>query len=58
LLIATGHHRNGILLAPVTAMAIEELVTSGTNTGLAQPFGLDRFQMRQLSHLRSVGAPR
>ena len=58
LLIATGHHRNGILLAPVTAMAIEELVTSGTNTGLAQPFGLDRFQKRQPSHLRSVGASR
>jgi len=29
LLIATGHHRNGILLAPGTAAAIEEMVTTG-----------------------------
>ena len=40
LLIATGHHRNGILLAPVTAAAIEQLVTTGSMCGAAQLFGL------------------
>ena len=44
LVIATGHHRNGILLAPMTAKAIEELVTAGSMTGAARLFGLDRFQ--------------
>ena len=47
LLIATGHHRNGILLAPVTAAAIEELVMAGAMTGAARPFGLDRFQAKE-----------
>lgn len=46
LLIATGHHRNGILLAPITAKAIEELVTTGSMLGAAGLFGLDRFRTR------------
>lgn len=41
--LATGHHRNGILLAPITAQTIHELVVSGTITGAAQHFGLARF---------------
>jgi len=43
LVLATGHHRNGILLAPVTAQAIHDLVTAGEMTGAAARFGLDRF---------------
>ena len=43
LVLATGHHRNGILLAPVTAHAIHDLVTAGAMTGAASHFGLDRF---------------
>jgi glycine oxidase len=43
LLIATGHHRNGVLLAPVTAKAVEELVTRGEASGAAAGFVLDRF---------------
>jgi glycine oxidase len=51
LVLATGHHRNGILLAPGTARAIGDLVTTGTMTGVAARFGLDRFASpRALPH--------
>jgi glycine oxidase len=43
LMIATGHHRNGVLLAPVTARAMAELVIGGRLPKLAAPFGLGRF---------------
>jgi glycine oxidase len=43
LVLATGHHRNGYLLAPATASAIEALIADGALPVLAQPFGLDRF---------------
>jgi len=56
LLIATGHHRNGILLAPVTAAALEELVTAGSMTGAAPLFGLDRFQDVQPGQALAAGA--
>jgi glycine oxidase len=38
LVVATGHYRNGILLAPITADAVAELLTSGS-----VPAGFDRF---------------
>jgi glycine oxidase len=41
--VATGHYRNGILLTPVTADAVADLVTSGTIPEAAAPFGLERF---------------
>ncbi len=44
LAFAAGHHRNGYLLAPVTARAIEDLVTGGAVTGAAAGFGIDRFR--------------
>jgi glycine oxidase len=43
LAIATGHHRNGYLLAPATALAIEALIADGALPAVAQAFGLDRF---------------
>jgi glycine oxidase len=43
LVLATGHHRNGYLLAPVTAFAIESLIADGALPAVARPFGLDRF---------------
>jgi glycine oxidase len=43
LVLATGHHRNGYLLAPVTAFAVEALIVAGALPAVAQPFGLDRF---------------
>ena len=46
LLLATGHHRNGILLAPATAAALEELVVNGAMSGSASRFGLARFAKR------------
>jgi len=43
LAIATGHHRNGYLLAPVTAFAIEALIADGAMPAVAQAFAFDRF---------------
>ena len=43
LVYATGHHRNGIVLAPITAEAIARLVLDGTMDPVIAPFGLDRF---------------
>ena len=43
LVIATGHHRNGILLAPSTAKAISDLVLDGAMQGPAASFTLARF---------------
>jgi glycine oxidase len=43
LVYATGHHRNGILLAPVTADTIARLVLDGTLDPAIRPFGIERF---------------
>ncbi|MFE1602770.1 glycine oxidase ThiO [Methylobacterium sp. ID0610] len=43
LVLAVGHHRNGYLLAPVTAAAIRDLVRGGALPATATPFGLGRF---------------
>ncbi|HEX5495449.1 MAG TPA: glycine oxidase ThiO [Mycobacteriales bacterium] len=43
LVLATGHHRNGILLTSVTAEVITELLVTGRLPELAAPFTLDRF---------------
>jgi len=43
LVLATGHHRNGILLAPITADAIADLVLTGRVDPHIAPFGADRF---------------
>ncbi|HET9903219.1 MAG TPA: glycine oxidase ThiO [Xanthobacteraceae bacterium] len=43
LFYATGHHRNGILLAPVTAESIARLVSDGTLDPDIEPFGIGRF---------------
>ncbi len=43
LILATGHHRNGILLAPITADAISRLAMSGETDPSIAPFALDRF---------------
>lgn len=43
LIVATGHHRNGYLLAPVTADAIAALIESGDWPAHARGFGLSRF---------------
>jgi len=43
LVYATGHHRNGILLTPITADAIARLVLDGEADPVIRPFGLERF---------------
>jgi glycine oxidase len=43
LIVATGHYRNGMLLAPVTADAIAELLDTGRVPELIAPFSPDRF---------------
>jgi glycine oxidase len=45
LVYATGHHRNGILLAPVTADAIARLVLEGEMELAIRPFGVERFAL-------------
>lgn len=42
--VATGHHRNGVLLAPVTADAVTAAVCDGSWPDLTAPFRLDRFE--------------
>ena len=43
LVIATGHHRNGVLLAPVTADGVVELLETGTTPTAWKPFDPLRF---------------
>jgi glycine oxidase len=43
LVYATGHYRNGILLAPLTGELIAELILTGTSPELLRPFGVARF---------------
>ena len=43
LVLACGHYRNGVLLTPVTADAVADLVVTGALPELATPFTLDRF---------------
>jgi glycine oxidase len=40
---ATGHYRNGVLLAPITGDAVAELLTGGELPAELAPFGPERF---------------
>lgn len=51
LLYATGHYRNGILLCPVTAQAISDLIIKGASSINLAPFSAARFARRQAAHL-------
>ena len=42
LAVATGHYRNGILLAPITAEALVTLLGGGTVPEPLAPFGPER----------------
>jgi glycine oxidase len=46
LIYATGHYRNGILLTPITAQAISELIVKGESRINLTPFNLARFAGR------------
>jgi glycine oxidase len=43
LVLATGHHRNGVLLTPITADVVTELVLHDRLLEVAEPFGVRRF---------------
>jgi glycine oxidase len=43
LIYATGHHRNGILLTPITADVIAQLVLDGAADPAIRPFSIERF---------------
>ncbi|MFL6799778.1 MAG: glycine oxidase ThiO [Xanthobacteraceae bacterium] len=43
LVYATGHHRNGILLTPITADAVARLIMDGETEPVIQSFGIERF---------------
>jgi glycine oxidase len=45
LFYATGHYRNGILLAPVTGELIAEAVVTGVSSPLLGPFSPSRFDL-------------
>jgi glycine oxidase len=47
LVYATGHHRNGILLTPVTAQTIARFIAEGTLDPAIRPFGIERFAPAQ-----------
>jgi glycine/D-amino acid oxidase-like deaminating enzyme len=42
--VATGHYRNGILLAPITAKIMADMILDGEVSELAAAFSPDRFQ--------------
>lgn len=56
LTLATGHHRNGILLAPVTAMLIADHVL-GSPAPLISAFNWQRFSTPQHSLIPSLPPP-
>ncbi|MFD6425527.1 glycine oxidase ThiO [Streptomyces sp. NPDC060198] len=43
LLVATGHHRNGVLLTPVTGDVMAHVLTTGELPEVARPFAAGRF---------------
>jgi glycine oxidase len=53
LILATGHHRNGILLTPATADAIARLVLTGETDPAIADFGLARFARADISRTRT-----
>ena len=48
LLCATGHYRNGILLAPLTGRIIAEQIVHGRSSIDLSPFGVERFSQKPL----------
>ena len=53
---ATGHHRNGILLAPLTADLVAQGIVSGEAPELIAPFGPERFVQLTSSPAKEAAA--
>jgi glycine oxidase len=47
LILATGHYRNGVLLTPITADAVAELIVDGVAPEVVAPFAPSRFSQQQ-----------
>lgn len=54
LIWATGHYRNGVLLAPLTARAVVELLAGGTEPSAFDRFGPERFAHRGAPSLEAA----
>lgn len=52
LIYATGHYRNGILLTPITAQAISEIVLKGESSIQLSSFNPQRFSHLQVADLK------
>lgn len=50
LILATGHFRAGVLLAPLTADLIADLLATGTLPAAAAPFSAQRLAARPFAH--------
>ena len=57
LVAATGHYRNGVLLTPVTADAIAELLVTGTLPAVAEEFTAARFASHAGDSTAGPGQP-
>lgn len=52
LLLATGHFRNGILLAPLTAELVANVLSQGRVSDELKPFGVSRYDARPVTQSR------
>ncbi len=50
LFVATGHYRDGILLAPATAAYMAELICDGKTNLMIKSFGVERFRQQNTNH--------
>lgn len=56
LAIATGHHRNGILLTPVSAAVLSTYILTGRLPEIARPFSPERFAVGDVRAPRPASA--
>lgn len=49
LYFATGHYRNGILLAPITAYELSDWIVSGNKSPALSPFQISRFYQQTVT---------
>jgi glycine oxidase len=54
LVLATGHYRNGVLLTPITADVVAELVVHDRVLEVAEPFGPARFDRVSAAPRRDI----
>ena len=52
--VATGHFRDGILLAPITARVMAEVINGRTVEFDLAPFALERFERTEVSRFQGV----